>query len=213
MWSREAEGSFFRGRAREGTVDTLGLARRAGGVVHHVADGPILGWRRGLGVGEQLVGVEADDLADSEARGAAQAGFFGGIECDLLEALVSHEDLRLGVLQDVADLGTDEVVVVRDQVPPSLQAGEVELDHLLAVGQQGCHDVPRLEPESTQRVDHLVGTSQELACGHLSSIWGDQGQVLRILARDRPEAEIRHQNPPWRPHASVRKSITSVLAR
>ena len=79
------------------------------------------------------------------------------------EPLVGHERLGLRVLQDVGDLGTDQVVVDRDQVPAGLQGGQVELEHLHPVGEEGGDHVPGLEAEAAQPVDHLVGPAEELA--------------------------------------------------
>ncbi len=76
---------------------------------------------------------------------------------------MGHEHLGLGVLHDVGDLRADQVVVDRDQVPPRLQAREVQLDELASVGQHGRDHVTDLEPEGAQAVHELVGGRQQIA--------------------------------------------------
>jgi hypothetical protein len=49
-------------------------------------------------------------------------------------ARVRRMHLRVAVRHDVGDLGPDEMVVDRDEVPARLQGSEVELDDLDAVG-------------------------------------------------------------------------------
>ncbi len=75
------------------------------------------------------------------------ADLLGGGRALVGEALVRDERLRLAVLDDVGDLGPDEVRVDRDEVEPGLEHGEVELEDLHAVREHHCHRVARLEAQ------------------------------------------------------------------
>jgi hypothetical protein len=84
------------------------------------------------------------------------------------------------------------VVVDGHQVPARLQGGQVELEHLHPVGEQRGDDVAGLEIEAAQPVDHLVGPTEQFARGVLGAVRCHQRQVLRMLVRQCPEAEIAH---------------------
>ena len=173
----------------------FGIARRARRVVHDVADGPVGRVGGGLGVAHAGVGAEAGQVPDPEADRRGQLGLLGGVEGDVGEPFVGHEGLGPGVGQDVGHLGADQVVVDGHQVPPGLQAGEVQLEHLDAVGQERGHHVAGLQVHAPQAVDHLVGPAQQLACGVLGPVRRHQRQVLGILVRQCPKAEIAHLVP------------------
>ncbi len=118
--------------------------RVAGGprrVVHDVADGPVRRVVGGLAVTHGGQRREADDLADGEARRRRYLRFVGGVEGHVGEALVGDEHLGPRVLKDVGHLGCHQMVVDRDQVPTGLQGGQVELEDLYAVGEQGGDNV------------------------------------------------------------------------
>ena len=145
----EADDALLGRRAHERSADTLGLPGRARRVVHDRARGPILGHGRGLAGLEVVVGPEAVNVADGEALLLREPDLVGGGRALVGEPLVGDEHLRLGVLDDVGDLGPDEVGVDRDEVEAGLQRGEVELEHLHAVREHHRHRVARLEARRT----------------------------------------------------------------
>ena len=170
----------------------LGIAGGPRGVVHHVADGPIgrIGGRSVVAHGG--VGAEAGDLAHREATGGGQRRLVGRIDGHLGEPLVGDEGLGAGVLQDVGHLGPDQVMVDGNQVPAGLQGGQIELEHLHAVGEEGGHHVPRLELEAAQAVHHLVGATEQPLGGVLGPVGIDQRQLSRVLVGQRPKSEVAH---------------------
>ena len=110
---------------------------------------------------------------------------------DLGEALVADEDLGSGVLHDVGDLGRHQVVVDGDDVPARLHGGEVDLEHLGAVGQHEGDGVARAEPELAQGVHDLVGPAEQLARLELGPVGGHQGQVARAPPPPSPRTRSR----------------------
>ena len=118
---------------------------------------------------------------------------------------MGHEDLGPGVLEDVGHLGRHQVVVDGNQVPAGLQGGQVDLQHLGAVGQQGGHDVAHGEPLGPQSMHHLVGPAQQLARPDLVALGRHEGQVVGVFLGQRPEAEVTHQQSPCRLAKRVRK--------
>ncbi len=155
-----AEGGLLGGQPAQLAEHALGVAGRARGVVHDVADGAVGGIGGGLAVAHPGVGAEAGDVAHREADRRGELGLLGGVERHVGEPLVGHEHLGVGVLQDVAHLGTDQVVVDGHQVPAGLQGGQVQLEHLHPVGEQGGHHVARLQVEAPESVHHLVGPAR-----------------------------------------------------
>ena len=99
--------------AEQLAVDALGVAGGPRGVVHDVADGAILGQRGGLGVARARRRRRNRHGTDGQAALGRDPGLVGGRDRDLGEALVRHEGLGAGVLQDVGDLGGHQVVVDR----------------------------------------------------------------------------------------------------
>ncbi len=190
--SRQPERGLLGRDPGELAEDPLGVARRPRRVVHDVADGPVLGQRRRARVAQRGVGGEARDPSDREATGGPDPRLVCRRGRDVVEALVRHEGLRPRVLQDVGDLGRDQVVVDGDEVPAGLEGGQVDLDHLGAVRQERGHHVPRFEPESTQRVHQLIGATEELARRHVTALRGDEGEVVGIFLGQGPKAEVTH---------------------
>ena len=161
--SRQSERRLLGGHAQKLAKDALGIPRRARGVVHDVAEGPVLGHARRLGVAHLGVRGEAGHVANGEPAGCVEADFVRRGDGDVRKALMGDEGLCSRVLQDVGHLGRHQVVVDRDEVPARLQRREVDLDHLGAVGQQGRDDVADLEALCAQRVHDLIGVAEELA--------------------------------------------------
>ena len=184
------------GLAAERAEHPLGVARRARRVVHDVADGPVGRIGGGLRVAHAGVGAEAGEVAHAEADRRRQLGLLGGVERHVGEALVGHEGLGPRVLEDVRHLGRHQVVVDGHQAPAGLEARQVELEHLHAVGQEGGDHVPGLQVQAPQSVHDLVGPAQQLACGVLGAVRRHQRQMVRILVGQRPETEIAHASIP-----------------
>ena len=201
-----AQRRLLGGQAAELAEDALRIARRARRVVHDVADGPVGRVGGGLGVAHAGVGAEAGQVPDPEADRRGHLRLLGGVEGHVGEPLVGHEGLGPGVRQDVGHLGPDQVVVDGHQVPAGLQAGEVQLEHLDAVGQERGHHVAGLQVHAPQAVDHLVGPAQQLARGVLGPVRRHQRQVLGILVRQCPKAEIAHLVPS--PVSSSRTAVS-----
>jgi hypothetical protein len=80
------------------------------------------------------------------------------------------------------------------QIPTGLQRGQVNLEHLGAVGQYRGHHVAGFEVEAPQGVDHLVGPTQELAGAELGAVRGHKGQVIGVLLGQCPKSEIAHHS-------------------
>ncbi len=106
------------------------------------------------------------------------------------------EGLGPGVLEDVRNLGRHQVVVDRDEVPAGLQSGQIDLQHLGAVGQQGGDHVAHLESLGPPGVHQLVGPAQELSGRDFVALGRHEGQVIGIFLGQRPEAEVTHQQSP-----------------
>ena len=111
----------------------------------------------GLGVADRGVGGEAGHVAHGEAPGGGEPGLVGRRRGHVGEALVRDEGLGARVLQDVGHLGRHQVVVDGDEVPAGLEGGQVDLEHLGAVGQQRGDHVAHAEALGPQRVHQLVG--------------------------------------------------------
>ena len=91
-------------------------------------------------------GGSPSTVADREAR-CRRATSISVMALVISSAKRSWPTKHLGVavVDDVGDLGADEVVVDRREVEPDLHGAEVELDHLDAVGQHAGDGVARLE--------------------------------------------------------------------
>ncbi len=136
---------------------------------------------------------EPGDLADREAGRGGELGLLGRLERHVGEPLVGDERLGVRVAQDVGDLGSDQVVVDRHQVPAGLEGGEVELEHLDTVGQQGGDHVAVPEAELPQAVDDLVHPPEQLTRAVYSMPSGaTEREVFGVLVRQCPESEIAH---------------------
>jgi len=152
----EAEGGVLGRRVGEAAAHPLGPAGGARRVVHDGAGGALRGCGRRPAVLQLAVGAEALHGTHREAALDGEAGLVGGRLHRRGEALVGDQDLGLGVVEDVGDLGTDEVVVDRDEVPPGLQDGQVDLDHLHRVGQHDGDGVAGAQAWSAQAVDEWL---------------------------------------------------------
>jgi hypothetical protein len=108
---------------------------------------------------------------------------------------VGHEHLGLRIADDVGDLGADQVVVDRHQIPARLQTGQIQLDHLGAVGEEGGDGVALLQAQGAQAVDDPVALAQELAGADLAAVGIDQRHVTGISLRQRPKPQIGHVTP------------------
>ena len=151
-----------------------------------------------MGIACSGVGGEARYGAHGQAPNGGETRFIGRGCGHLAEALVRNEGLGARVLEDVRHFGGHEVVVDGNQVPARLQGGQVDLDHLGAVGEQGGDDVAHSEALSPQRVNHLVGPAQQLSGPDVVAFGGHQGQVVGVFLSQGPEAEITHQHSPCR---------------
>ena len=157
----QAEGGLLGGQAAELAEDALRIARRARGVVHDVADGAVgrVGGR--LGVAHARRRSRSPAMSPT-AKQIDEGSSASSAASSATSANRSWADERLGpgVRQDVGDLGADQVVVDGHQVPAGLQGGEVELEHLDAVGQHVATTSPGCRSMRPQAVDHLVGPAR-----------------------------------------------------
>ena len=168
----------------------LGSPRRARRVVHHQAHLAVRGHRGRLAGLQVLVRAEGVDLAaDHDPALGGEADLVGRSLGVLGEARVRDEDLRFTVLHDVRDLGADEMPVDRDEVEARLADGEVELEHLGAVGQEHRDRVAGPEAHRPQPVHQLVARREQLAGGDLALVGVDEGQMLGVGLGDLPEPE------------------------
>jgi hypothetical protein len=200
LCTEEAEKAAHQGGDRVGVegsqaaLHALGTAGGAGGVVHHLPGGAILGQRPGLALAELAEGAETGQRAEGEARPGGEAQLLDGAPAGLGEALRAEEGLGLAVPDDVGDLGGRQVVVDGGQVPAGLGHGEVELDRLGAVGQDGGHAIALLETQRAQAVHDAVALREQLAAAPLAAVGGDEPQDLGILLGEVPETEQRHRD-------------------
>src|SRR5271169_5460694 len=89
------------------------------------------------------------------------------------------------------------MVVYRHEVPTGLESGEVELDELYSVRQDGGDDIALLDTDGPQPVDDLVSPSEQLAGRELGAVWQNQGQMVGISLSQGPKSEIGHSAPPF----------------
>ena len=190
--ARQTERRLLGREPAQRPVDTLRVAGRPRRVVHDIADGPVLGVGGRLRVAHGSEGAEPGDLADREAGRGGELRLLGRLERHVGEALVGDERLGVRVAQDVGDLRADQVVVDRHQVPAGLEGGEVELEHLDPVGEQGGDHVAVAEPELPQAVNDLVHPPQQLTRGVLGAVGSHQREVVGVFVRQCPESEIAH---------------------
>ena len=175
------------------SLDPLGSPGGARGVVHGGTGDAMLGRGGGL-AGQQIgEGAEAVHRPDGEAvldghgdlgRGLLQLG---------REALVAQQHLGIAVVDDVGDLGPDQVVVDRGDVQADLGRTQVELQHLQTVGDDAGHGVAHLAAQGPEAVADLVGRGQHLARGVGGSVRRDQGDAVGIGLGHPPEAELGHR--------------------
>ena len=125
-----------------------------------------------------------------EAVRRRDAGLVGGRAHDVGEALVADERLRVGVLEDVRDLGRRQPVVDRHVVQAGLQRGEVDVHRVRAVRQHRRDRVAPLQAERAQRVHDLVGAGQHVAGGVLGAVGVDDREVAGIFLRVLPKAHV-----------------------
>ena len=108
------------------------------------------------------------------------------------EALVADERLRLGVLEDVRDLGRAEPVVDRHVVEAGLERGEVDGERVRAVGQHRRDGVALAAGRGARSAcDELVGPGQHVAGRVLGAVGVDDREVARIVLRVLPESHRR----------------------
>ena len=148
--------------------------------------------------------AEAGHGAVREAVGARDARLVGGGAHEAREPLVADERLRVGVLEDVGDLGSREPVVDRHVVPAGLERGEVEVHRVGAVREHRGDRVAPLETERAEPVDDLVGAGQHVAGRVLRAVGVDDREIPGIFccvlpkaheARPLSAAELRSGRP------------------
>ena len=125
--------------------DALRPAGRAGRVVHDSAGGTVFGQTFRLPLLYLFVGTEPGELPGNEAGLFRHVGLFNGRCADVAELFGAEHRFRLGVFEDVRDLGGREVVVDRNQVETGLHAREVELDERRGVGKDRGNGVSLLD--------------------------------------------------------------------
>jgi hypothetical protein len=180
-------------RAAVGVLHTLRPAGGARGVVDGdaarlVADLPC----------EGLVVAAGEQVLVRDAAAGAVAGL-GGVDDrdDLLDRLepaherrhrrvqrrVDDQQLRAGVVEDVAHLLGGEPGVDRDEHGARQRHGEVGHEHLGDVGQQVRHPVALADPGTAQRVRHTRDLGGELGVGVPAVAVDDGGLVGEDLGR------------------------------
>jgi hypothetical protein len=113
------------------------------------------------------------------------------------EALVGHVDLRLGVAEDVGDLGTDQVPVDRGDVVAALEGREAQRDLLDRVRQRRSDVIAALETGGAQPVRDLVHELVQLAVADLPIVGVCDGHAIRRVFGDRVETEgVAHGGSP-----------------
>jgi hypothetical protein len=130
------------------------------------------------------------DLADRERRGRSVAELGDDLGQLAGEPLVAEERLRLGVLDDVRDLGADEVVVDRRDVAADLRAGEVGGQHLDRVRQHEGERVVGLHTDGLEPVGDPVGGGVELARRQDRAVGGHEDLPVGVGGGDAEEAGI-----------------------
>ena len=133
--------------ARERPAHPFGPSGGARRVVHHVPGRAVRGQVGGLTVLQVLVGAEAGNVADREPSLVREADLVGRGGADVGEAFVGDEDLGLAVVDDVRDLGADQVVVDRHEIPTRLEGGEVELEHRRPIRQHHGDRITRVQSQ------------------------------------------------------------------
>jgi hypothetical protein len=130
---------------------------------------------------------------DGEAGALREGELLGGRGASGPEALVRDEGLGLAVAHDVGDLGRRQMVVDRREEEARLGRGQVELDHLGAVGEHRREAVALLHAERAQARHHLIAAGEQLAARPFAAVGIDERQAARIAPRKIPEAEVGHQ--------------------
>ena len=81
-----------------------------------------------LNKGEDFAKLAGELTEDPSGKAnGGDLGFFSSDQRCVFEAFMGNEDLGARVSHDVADFWTNQVVVDRNQIPTSLQTGEVDL--------------------------------------------------------------------------------------
>ena len=136
-------------------------------------------------------------VADGEALVRREVDLGHGLGDLVAEPLVTDEDLGVAVIDDVGDLGPDQVVVDRCEVQTDLHGTEVQLDHLDAVGQHARDSVTRRQALGAQAVAHLVGRGEQLT-----------RRALVVVGLD--EGAARRQRPSLHSHVSASGPVASA---
>ena len=124
------------------------------------------------------------------------------------EALVADERLRLGVADDVGDLGADEVVVDRRDVAADLGAGEVGGEHLDAVGQHEGEGVVGLHARCAWRPLAIrLASGVELAGREDRAVGGDEDLPVGVGGGEAEEAGICTSNRQTRTRSRFCSSV------
>ena len=106
------------------------------------------------------------DRAEGESIGRGHVGLGQDAHGFTREPVADDERLGLAVVDDVRDLGTDEMPVDRRVVEAALERRERERHLFEAVGQHGRDLIAPFQPERPQPVHDLIGERVELAVGH-----------------------------------------------
>ena len=126
--------------------------------------------------GRERLRLSGDDLVPGEpSRAAADQHDGARPALDLAEELGrGHDDLGLGIGQDVPDLVRSEQEHDGDDDAPRLEDAGVGLQHLGAVGQEHDHAIADLEHRAPQGVGEAVGHALLLDVGPLATLEGER---------------------------------------
>jgi hypothetical protein len=129
--------------------------------------------------GRERLRLSGDDLVPGQPPRAGADQHDGARPAlDLAEELGrGHDDLGLGIGQDVPDLVRSEQEHDGDDDAPRLEDAGVGLQHLGAVGQEHDHAIADLETEPAQGAGEAVGDALLLDVGPLATLEGE-GHVL-----------------------------------
>ena len=172
--------------------DTLGPARRARGVVDRkhlfFVLQPALDRRR-RAAGEKIL-VRISGVTGVVHAHDAQAGERQRLH-QRLELGVDEEELRAGVLEDVADLVRAEPRIDGDQHASRGRHAVVRLEHRRNVRAEKCHPVVLVHTGRAQRRGKPIHALLELPVGIAAHAMHDRGLVGEDVGAPREEAQRR----------------------
>jgi hypothetical protein len=121
-----------------------------------------------------------------------QSRCVGGLHRGRGEPLVGDERTGPTVLEDVPDLGADEVPVDRHHVQAGLDRGEERGQQGRAVGQLDGDAVAGAQAGGPQTAGDAVGLRGELAVRHDPAVRFHHGGPPRFTAGDGPQSDGGH---------------------